>query len=87
MSKEVETMEFQGDELSVEYEIVGVTHHRGARSSLGVPEEPDDYESYCEITKVEAFGVDITEKFDIGTIPTEDIEERVYETFKLLFQA
>jgi len=85
MSEE-ETMEFEGDELIVKYEVGNVVHHRGARSSLGVPEEPDDCEAYCQLTKVEAFGVDLTHVFPIKSINVEDVEEVVYETFKELME-
>jgi len=81
MSDEIEIFEGMVEEVfAAEGEVVGSVYHRGARSSLGVPEEPDEYESTCRITRVEIFGVDITELFSSKNMEDEDLGYEVSDT-------
>ena len=65
------------DESEIEAEVAfsswGAT--RGARSSLGVPEEPDE-ESGCEIESIISDGVDVMDEVaDLGKVETAVMEE------------
>jgi len=88
-----EFMDFENDELVVEYELIAGKTTRGARDSLGgvagmgPPLEPDETEYGAEIVKVTLFGVDLTEKFKhIGPVDEESFYDEVYKTFKELMK-
>lgn len=80
-------MEFDNDAIQVEYETELVETIRGARSSLGVPEEPDEQLYSYELERVELFGIDLTEHFEID--PTDDAEafqDAIYERLTELME-
>jgi len=61
-----EEYELELSELTVQVDTRTRLTHRGARSSLGVPEEPDEYETGYQIVSVYLLDVDMTKMFDDG---------------------
>ena len=84
-------LEFENDELNVEYEIIAGKTTMGARDSLGgvpgagPPLEPDETEYGAEIVKVTLFDVDLTHHFKhIGPVDVDELWEHVEKTFREL---
>ena len=57
-------------------------HHKGAKSSLGVPQEPEDMDAYPVLEKVSFLGRDITDRFDTSKVfsDTDEIEKHIKES-------
>jgi len=88
-----EFMDFENDELVVEYELVAEKTTRGARDSLGGVAgmgpvlEPDETEYGASLVKVTLFDVDLTHKFThIGTVDEDDFYDEINKTFKELME-